>query len=129
MSNPPHLPGAPTSKKMILPALVLAGTVGFIGLHRFYAGRHISGAIQLVLFAAGCMMARGIWAGVNALENMDQMQWQDMILNGNIMTVVHVSPLASLLLGIPICWAGLDCILLGIRQFKDGNGIKMTRWV
>jgi hypothetical protein len=129
MTDPPGLPGAPASSKRILPALLLAGTVGFMGLHRFYTGRYISGSIQLLLFAAGCAMARGIWAAVKTIENMDQSQLQDMILNGTVTTVFHVSPLASLLLGIPICWAALDCILLGARQFKDGRGIKMNRWV
>ena len=67
MTEPPALP----SPKRILPAALLAGTFGFAGLHRFYAGRPLSGALQLLLFAAGAELFGKDLAGITGLRTMD----------------------------------------------------------
>jgi len=109
------------SKKRILPALILAGSVGFLGVHRFYAGRHITGLIQLVLFAAGIAMFSHDLSGISSLQTLDQVQdWAER----------HpIHPLPVLLVSIPSLWALLDCLLLMLRRFRDGSGEVMTRWV
>jgi hypothetical protein len=109
------------SKKRILPALILAGSAGFLGVHRFYAGRHITGLLQLVLFILGAVMLSRDLSGIESLQTLDQIQ--DWILRHQI------HPLPVLLLAIPSFWALVDCILLALRRFKDGNGEMMTHWV
>ena len=109
------------SNKRILPALILAGSVGFLGLHRLYAGRYVTGLLQLVLFAAGTAMLWRDFAGLLSLESIDQLtDW----------ALQHpVRPLPLLLAGIPVFWALFDCGLLAGRRFRDGAGEQISRWV
>ena len=108
------------SNKRILPALILAGSVGFLGLHRFYAGRYVTGLLQLVLFAAGAAMLWRDLAGVLALETIDQlMDWASQH---------QPQPLPLLMVAIPVFWALFDCALLARRRFRDGAGQEITRW-
>jgi len=111
------------SKKRILPALILAGTVGFIGLHRFYAGRYVTGAVQLVMFAAGAVMLGKEFSGLFALQTVEQIQ--DWVLSDQ--NQVQLVP--TLLAGVPVFWALWDCVVLGTRKFKDGAGNKIELWV
>jgi TM2 domain-containing membrane protein YozV len=46
------------SKKRILPAFLLAMSVGFVGLHRFYAGRPWTALVMVALFIPGAVMLR-----------------------------------------------------------------------
>ena len=109
------------SKKRILPALFLAGSVGFLGLHRFYAGRHITGAVQLVLFTAGAFLMRRDLTGIMSIQSLDDMQdW---------LTTHQISPITCLLVGIPVFWALWDCCLLTARKFKDAAGHPITTWL
>jgi len=55
------------SNKRILLALILAGTVGFLGLHRLYAGRYYTALVQLLLFLAGAAM---LWKDLAPLQAM-----------------------------------------------------------
>jgi hypothetical protein len=109
------------SKKRILPALLLAGSVGFIGIHRFYAGRFKTGLVQLVLFVPGALMLWPTFASLEALQTIDQVE--DWSQNHPI------QPLPWLLVGIPCFWAIIDCYLLIARKFRDGAGEKITRWI
>jgi len=45
--QPSHA-GTSLSDKRILPAILLAATIGFTGAHRFYAGKPKTGALQMV---------------------------------------------------------------------------------
>ena len=109
------------SNKRILPALILAGSVGFLGVHRLYAGRYVTGLLQLALFLPGVVMLHRDLAGVESLQTLEQVQ--DWVLNYN------VRPLPWLLLLIPSFWALIDCILLAGRRFRDGAGNTISRWV
>jgi hypothetical protein len=109
------------SNKRILPAFILAATVGFLGLHRFYAGRHLTALLQLALFIPGAVMLRHQFAGLQALQTIDDVQ--EWVLNHPL------QPLPWLLVGIPSFWALIDCYSLIARRFRDGAGNKMTRWV
>jgi TM2 domain-containing membrane protein YozV len=109
------------SKKRILPAVILAGTVGFMGAHRMYAGRWYTGLAQLALFSAGFVMLKSDLAGIGSIQSLDQyLDW---------MTTHTIRPLPALLAGAPVFWALYDCILLMARSFKDGAGNVMTAWV
>lgn len=111
------------SKKRILPALVLAGSLGMLGLHRFYAGRYITGLLQLVPFMAGAGLLYHALSDVLALQTVDQLQdW--VFSHGDA-----VKPLPVLLVAIPSFWALVNCGLLAARRFRDGQGNKMTQWI
>jgi TM2 domain-containing membrane protein YozV len=49
--------GASASQKRTLPAAILCFFLGFLGVHRFYAGKVGTGILQLVTFGG-----LGIWA-------------------------------------------------------------------
>jgi TM2 domain-containing membrane protein YozV len=109
------------SPKRILPALILAGSFGFLGLHRLYAGRYVTGLLQLALFTPGAIMLWHDLAGLAALRTMDDIQ--------NWILTNQVRPLPVLLVAIPTFWAVFDCVVLLSRRFTDGAGEKMTRWI
>jgi len=109
------------SKKRILPAFILAASVGFLGLHRFYAGRPFTALAQLLLFIPGAAMLWRQLAGLSNLQTLDQVSdWvQD-----------HpMQPIPWLLVGIPSLWALVDCYILIARKFRDGAGNPITRWI
>ncbi len=109
------------SNKRILPALILAGSVGFLGLHRFYAGRLLTGLLQLALFVPGAVMLWRGMSGIGALKTIDDVEtW---VLNH------PVQPFPVLLVAIPSFWALIDCALLLSRHFRDGTGEKITHWI
>jgi hypothetical protein len=109
------------SKKRILPAFLLAMSVGFVGLHRFYAGRPLTALLMVALFIPGAVMLRKDFAGLENIETVDQMMdW----------TQDHpMHPLPWLLVGIPSTWALVDCYALLARKFRDGAGNPITRWI
>jgi len=108
------------SNKRILPALLLGATVGFLGLHRFYAGRPYTALVQLVAFAAGAAMLWKDLASLQYLQTLeDFLDWSQ----------THpIQPLPWLLVGISSIWALIDCGLLLRRKFRDGAGNTITRW-
>jgi len=110
------------SEKRILPALILAGIAGFMGVHRFYAGRYRTGLLQLVLFVPGAVVLWPEMVGLlRAMQNIDElMDWS---------TRHVIQPWPVLLVAIPSFWAVLDCVILGMKRFRDGEGKRMTRWV
>jgi hypothetical protein len=109
------------SEKRILPALILAGIAGFAGVHRFYAGRYVTGVVQLVLFMPGAAMLWPDMVGLlRATQNIDElMEWSSHHV---------IQPLPVLLVAIPSVWAVVDCVILGMMRFRDGGGKRMTRW-
>jgi len=109
------------SNKRILPALILAGCVGFLGLHRFYAGKFKTGLLQLALFIPGAAMLWRQFASLETLQTIDQID--DWIQDHPI------QPLPMLLVAIPSMWALIDCYTLIARKFRDGAGEKITRWI
>jgi hypothetical protein len=106
------------SNKRILLALILAGTLGFLGLHRFYAGRYYTALAQLIIFAIGAAM---LWKDLASLQTLeDFMDWSQ----------THpIQPIPWLLVGVSSTWAIIDCYSLLRRKFKDGAGNTMTRWI
>ena len=100
------------SKKRILPALILAGAAGFLGLHRFYAGRYVTGLLQLVLFVPGAVMIWPVMMSLlGAMQNVEELlEWG---------SHHEIQPLPWLLVGISSIWAVVDCVALGVRRFRD----------
>ena len=134
------------SKKRILVALVLAGSTCFVGAHRFYVGRIVSGFIQLGLFAIGIVLLlpliqalpelipifRGLM-NINAILN-GNVDWrlidefQDWIQREQGQVNSKVAIIGLIVLAIPTFWVLVDCVLLMMRKFRDGQGETMTRW-
>jgi hypothetical protein len=109
------------SKKRILPAFILAGTVGFLGLHRFYAGRPYTALAQLITFSIGAAMLWKDLASLLALHTLDDyMDWSQ---------THSMQPIPWFLVGFSTTWAIVDAYLLLFRKFKDGAGDPMTRWI
>ena len=109
------------SKKRILPAFILAASVGFLGLHRFYVGRPLTAVVLMALFIPGAVMLRRDTVGIENLQTADQMMdW---------MQDHPMHPLPWLLVGIPSMWALIDCYALLARKFRDGAGNPITRWI
>jgi len=114
-------PDSPQSKKRILPALALAGTVGFLGLHRFYVGRPCTALAQLIIFAFGAVMLRKDLASILAIQTVeDYLEW---------FQTHPIQPIPWLLVGFSATWAVVDCYSLLRRNFKDGTGNPLTRWL
>jgi hypothetical protein len=109
------------SQKRILPAFLLAMSVGFLGLHRFYVGRPLTALVMLAIFIPGAFMLRRDMTGIENLQTFDQvMDW----------TQDHpMHPVPWALVGIPSLWALIDCYALLARKFRDGAGNPITRWV
>ncbi|MGA3170253.1 MAG: TM2 domain-containing protein [Chthoniobacteraceae bacterium] len=109
------------SRKRVLPALILAGYVGFLGLHRLYAGRYITGLVQLGLFVPGALMIWPVLAKLESLQTIGQLV--DWSANNQL------PPVPVLMVSVSTIWALFDCILLAGGKFKDGAGDQMTRWI
>jgi len=109
------------SEKRILPAMILASFAGFLGAHRFYAGRIYTGLIQLVLFVYGAIKLVPNLSGIFSIQTPDQMQ--DWVLHHEI------QPFPVLLVAIPSFWALIDCILLALGRLKDSKGNRIQRWM
>ncbi len=112
------------SNKRILPALLLAGSVGFLGLHRIYAGRYVTGFLQFAFFAIGAAM---LWRELPGLQTLESLQTIDDIDAFVLNHPIH--PLPVFLTAISSFWALFDCVMLIRRKFRDGTGEKITRWV
>lgn len=106
----PVVPLSNGSDKRILPAFLLAFFFGIFGAHRFYAGKIVTGLLQLgaVFWCAFLIVAcaRDFWPS---------------------------EPTLGLLLGFSILgciiMVVIDWILLACRAFTDGQGRKITEWV
>ncbi len=113
------------SRKRILVALLLAGTFGFLGLHRLYVGKYITGLLQMGLFVAGAVMMWPdlvrIYYALPSLHTLD-----DMI---EFSADYPMHPLPVFMLAVPVLWALLDCALLAANKFKDGAGNPIKHWV
>jgi len=112
---------APISNRRVLPAVILAGSVGFLGLHRIYAGRYLTGLIQLAMFGFGALSLGRELSGIQNLRTADQViDW----------ALTHqLQPLPVLLITASTLWALWDCVQLLRRQFRDGAGRPMRRWM
>jgi len=49
-------PASPISEKSIIPAILLCFFLGFLGFHRFYVGKHLTGILMLITLGG-----LGIW--------------------------------------------------------------------
>lgn len=92
------------SSRRMVPALLLCGLVGFLGAHRFYAGKFITGTLQLLMTL--CIVG---WVLVN-------FPYQD----GEIILDLAIFQLLAFFL--VNLWPCADFCRLLSGKFKDGEG-------
>jgi hypothetical protein len=124
VTDPPPLPQS--SPKRILPALVLCI---LLCAHRIYAGKIISGIVQIA-----CAMGTFLWtlkaagglleivcSGPVTFETVERVaEWQQ----------THGTPILPMLAFVAAgIWIAVDAGLLLAGKFTDGRGNKITRWV
>jgi hypothetical protein len=123
-TNPPPLPEP--SRKRILPAFLLC--LVFCA-HRLYAGKYLTGFVQMIwIFAsfAWFEMASSDLLALLRSGNFDFAtverisDWQQ----------THSTPFLPMLSLIAVgIWIAMDASLLVARKFKDGDGVRITRWI
>ena len=122
--EPPPLPQA--SRKRILPAFLLCFV---LCAHRIYAGKIISGIIQLACTAGGFYWLKVTSAGLLKIVessplNTDTIQkfndWEQ--TNG----IPYLPMLSFLAAGI---WVAIDAASLVAGKFTDSQGLEITRWI
>jgi TM2 domain-containing membrane protein YozV len=59
----PMPPGMDESEKKLLPAVILCATFGVFGGHRFYAGKHATGVLQLLTLGGF-----GVWTAIDFIR-------------------------------------------------------------
>ena len=123
MQEPPPLP--PASRKRILPAFLLCFV---LCAHRIYAGKIVSGIIQIGLAVGAFVWLEKSCSGLIKIVNTSPL---------NLETMEHVSnweqtngfpfgPMAVLIVvGI---WIAADAGLLLAKKFTDSEGHKITKW-
>lgn len=95
-----------------------------IGAHRIYAGKYISGIVQMALIAGAC-----IWAF--PMINRFMMAVNTMATSVDIVAV-DLPPVSMLPLLVVLAvgfWVAVDASLLLRGRFTDGKGNKITRWI
>jgi len=133
-ATPPAVPAPQASRKRILPAFLLCFT---ICAHRIYAGKYISGFVQMGLAAAAMVWTYPSMKGLlatykslfamlnsgslddNTLEQIDKLQQAGGGYSGLPM-------LALIVIGLWIAW---DAGRLLAGKFTDRQGNKITRWI
>jgi len=123
-TNPPPLPEP--SKKRILPAFLLC--LVFCA-HRIYAGKYLSGFVQMIwVFAsfawfemAGSELLTLLKAGTFDLATLERVSdWQQ----------THSTPFLPMLSMIAVgIWIAIDASMLVAGKFTDHDGSRITRWI
>ena len=102
------------SERSLLIALLLNIFLPGIGAHRLYAGKFVTGFLQLALLVvSGILLLMG-FASVSA------------ILAGDFSTAQDAAGslgVAVLLLGTWALWIFVDLVLLTMRKFRDEDGL------
>lgn len=99
--------------------LLLALFLGSFGVHRFYAGRNVTGGIMLILGGAGLIVAIGMafFTRMEGHEGDAVAAWSLWLLGIDVVVVVVVK-----------LWSLVDGILTLAGIFKDSAGRPIRKW-
>jgi predicted RNA-binding Zn-ribbon protein involved in translation (DUF1610 family)/TM2 domain-containing membrane protein YozV len=104
------------SEKRILPALILCLFIGVFGAHAVYAGRWKKGIamVSCLVWPGFCFMLIGVCARFLG----------DLFIN-HILAFAAIACLPPLLVTIHVL---CDLVWILIGSYKDGRGLKITKW-
>jgi TM2 domain-containing membrane protein YozV len=104
------------SEKRILPALILCLFIGIFGAHAVYAGRWKKGIamVSCLVWPGFCFMLIGVCARFLG----------DLFIN-HILAFAAIACLPPLLVTIHVL---CDLVWILIGSYKDGRGLKITKW-
>jgi hypothetical protein len=123
-TNPPPLPEP--SRKRILPAFLLCF---LLCLHRFYAGKYITGFIQFAWVTGAYFWTKTAWKEPLEIFQTAQLNLETI---GRISEweQSHAASFLPILIFIAAgIWVAVDASLLISRKFTDRDGKKITRWM
>lgn len=106
-------PAEACSPKNRLALSLLAGFLGVLGAHRFYAGRILSGIIMLLLFLAGLFAV--LCSAIILVASYSQEAIPVMIAGGILLVLLEI-------------WLLIDIVLALCGRFRDRNGRRITQW-
>ena len=126
-SQPPPLPGEKSeSPKRILPAFVLCFVVC---AHRIYAGKILSGIVQIAWIVGAFFWMKKTCAGLLEIVSSGPIT-MDTVERVGDWEQVHGVPFAPMLALIAVgIWIAVDAALLCAGKFTDSRGRKITRWI
>lgn len=101
------------SPKSRLALALMAGFLGVLGIHRFYAGRILSGVIMLLLFLVGlfCVLS----SAITLLVSFSQEAIHVMIAGGILLVLLEI-------------WLLVDIVLALCGRFRDRKGLRISQW-
>ena len=124
MQEPPPLP--PASRKRILPAFLLCFV---LCAHRIYAGKYVSGIVQLAAVAGGFVWLKTTCDGLISIVESNP-PFLEMLQRVSDWEQVNGVPFAPVLALIAVgIWIALDAAQLLTKKFTDGEGKKITQWI
>ena len=122
----PQLPQA--SRKRILPAFLLCFTVG---AHRLYAGKIVSGIVQMAWVAGAFIWVNASLKDLLKSLNTGPQDFMSVMEHVGDWEEIHggmpVLPTLALI-GVGI-WIAIDAAQLLRGKFIDGRGHRITRWI
>ncbi len=120
------LPAEPSSKRILL-AFLLCFT---ICAHRIYAGRYVSGVLQLAWVWGAMGWTWVAFKGLLATVNSSGQDVMALVQNVGDWEAAHgrAATLPAFVLIAVGLWVAVDAGLLLGGKFKDGQGRRMTRW-
>ena len=101
------------SPKSRLALSLMAGFLGVLGIHRFYAGRILSGVIMLLLFLVGLFSVLG--STITLFVSFSQEAIHAMVVGGILLVLLEL-------------WLLVDIVLALCGRFRDGNGLRISQW-
>ncbi len=123
-TEPPPLP--PISRKRILPAFLLCFV---LCAHRIYAGKFISGIVQIAWSIGAFVWLEKSCGGLIAIVQSGPVNLETME-RINDWEQIHGVPYAPMLALIAVgIWIAVDAAKLLAKKFTDGEGKKITRWL
>lgn len=125
-------PNVSTRSRVVM--AVLAWFLGFIGVHRFYAGRIPSGVVLALLSVFGLVIYMGgtflsaFWSNISktvslmVVQNAAQTDW-------SFVPMLVCLFIGGAMYGAAWIWALVDFAMILTGNFKDGSNRPVRKWV
>jgi TM2 domain-containing membrane protein YozV len=123
----------PSSPKSRTVMAVLAWFTGYVGVHRFYAGRIPSGVAMAIVWVLGmCIyvpgiifsMADDVFGRTTGFAAIETAARTSPVWFGVLLIIVG----GLMVTGMEI-WRLVDFVMVLLGRFRDGDGLPITRWL